>query len=225
MKIEHRLFSISQPASADTVTTGSNPARKLASGFAAALLAAGTALAGSTVAMAATAPPVTQHPAQPLALKTAPHAVAAKAGIHLPVYFEPAADGQRYVVRNAGYAVTLGQGNAELRLKGKSGATAIVDLDLAGANRVAAQPQGKLPGHSSYFYGRNPMAWRSGVPQYAGVHYANVYPGIDVDYRASANQRLESDFTVSAGADPSRIRMKIAGVQSRRIAANGDLLL
>jgi hypothetical protein len=56
-------------------------------------------------------------------------------------------------------------------------------MRLVGAN-AAAQVTGleELPGKSNYFIGNDSTKWRTGIPNYAKVKYANVYPGIDFVY-------------------------------------------
>jgi hypothetical protein len=50
-----------------------------------------------------------------------------------------------------------------------------------------------------------------------------LYPGGDAVYYFSETNELEYDFLVAPGADPGRIRMRLRGMQSLRIAENGDL--
>ena len=57
---------------------------------------------------------------------------------------------------------------------------------------VAAKPRAKitgleeLPGRSNYFIGKDPTNWRTNVPNYAKVKYANVYPGVDLVYHGTS---------------------------------------
>ena len=77
--------------------------------------------------------------------------------------------------------------------------TDVVRMDLAGANR-ATQVAGmdQLPGTANYFIGNDPAKWHSGVPTFAKVKYAGVYPGIDLVYYGN-QQQLEYDFVVAPG--------------------------
>ena len=45
-----------------------------------------------------------------------------------------------------------------------------------------------LPGKSNYIIGNDPSKWHSGIPQFAGVHYASVYPGIDLIFYGNQGQ-------------------------------------
>ncbi len=111
--------------------------------------------------------------------------------------------------------------------------SAVLRMKLAGAN-PSAQVAGvdELPGKSNYFLGNDPAKWRTNVPTYAKVKYAEVYPGIDLVYYGNQRQ-LEYDFVVAPGADPQSIRLSFAvsnpsrdsdGAVPLRIDAQGDLI-
>ena len=68
------------------------------------------------------------------------------------------------------------------------------------------------PGRANYFRGRSAQDWITQVPLYGKVRYADVYPGIDLIFYGKQG-RIEYDFVVAAGADPSRIRLKIDGAE------------
>ena len=80
------------------------------------------------------------------------------------------------------------------------------------------------PGKTNYFIGNDPKNWRTGVKNYSKVHYRAVYPGIDVVYH-SDKRKLEYDFIVSPGANPSTIRLAFEGATRVRIDKKGDLVL
>ena len=82
----------------------------------------------------------------------------------------------------------------------------------------------ELPGKVNYLIGNNPKDWHTGVPLYEEVRSREVYPGIDQVYHGD-QQRLEYDFQVAPGADPRRIRFKIAGADKVAVDENGDLVL
>ncbi len=98
-------------------------------------------------------------------------------------------------------------------------------MKLVGAN-PSPQLTGRdeLPGKSNYFIGNDPAKWRTNVPNYAKVKYADVYPGIDLVYYGNQRQ-LEYDFVVAPGADPRAIRLALDGDEKRRIDGQGDLVL
>ncbi|MGH8010613.1 MAG: hypothetical protein ACREQ3_26775, partial [Candidatus Binatia bacterium] len=54
--------------------------------------------------------------------------------------------------------------------------------------------------------------WRTDIPTYAKVKYQSVYPGIDLVYYGN-QRRLEYDFIVAPGADPTVIRLAVDGLE------------
>lgn len=81
-----------------------------------------------------------------------------------------------------------------------------------------------LPARSSYYLGPRPAAWRTGVRQYGAVSYREVYPGIDLIYRGRG-RRLEYDFVVAPGAEPSRVRLRFDGADKMWIDRDGTLVM
>lgn len=79
-------------------------------------------------------------------------------------------------------------------------------------------------GYSSYFLGNDPSRWRTGVPHFARVRFAEVYAGIDVVYYGN-QRKLEYDFVVKPGGRPEDIRLAWEGVRDIRLDPNGDLVL
>jgi hypothetical protein len=100
---------------------------------------------------------------------------------------------------------------------------AVFSMKLAGANANASvMGLDELPGKSNYFLGGDPRKWRSNVPTYAKVKYANVYPGVDLVYYGNQRQ-LEYDFVIQAGADPGVIRLGFS--DAVRVDKSGDLVV
>lgn len=93
----------------------------------------------------------------------------------------------------------------------------------AGSNRRFESLEG-LPGVSNYFIGNNPAHWHRNIHQYARVKAAEVYPGIDLVYYGNQG-KLEYDFVVKPGADPSAIHFRFEGAQTSRLNGQGDLEL
>jgi hypothetical protein len=111
-----------------------------------------------------------------------------------------------------------------------AGAGAVLQMRLLGANaEVQVSGVNELPGKSNYFLGKDPAKWRTNVPNYARVKYAQVYPGVDLVYYGN-QQRLEFDFVVQPGADPNAVRLNfeatLDGKQAAvRIDEKGDLVV
>ncbi|MCX6625496.1 MAG: SBBP repeat-containing protein [Acidobacteria bacterium] len=85
-------------------------------------------------------------------------------------------------------------------------------------------PFDRQPGLSHYYIGNNPANWRRNVPQYGRVEMRGVYPGIDLSFYGNQG-RIEYDFIVHPGADPSRVEMAYEGADSLGVNARGDLVL
>ncbi|TMI77815.1 MAG: hypothetical protein E6H04_13500 [Bacillati bacterium ANGP1] len=118
-------------------------------------------------------------------------------------------------------------------------AATVVRMGFAGANpapRITGLEA--LPGTANYFIGNNRARWHTSVPLYARVHYADVYPGIDLSFYGAAPeaqagvsgprsgpQHLEYDFVVRPGADPSTIALDFQGAEALDITGQGDLVL
>jgi hypothetical protein len=112
--------------------------------------------------------------------------------------------------------------------------SALLRMKLVGANpnpKIVGTDE--LPGKSNYFIGSDPKKWRTNVPNYAKVKYANVYPGVDLVYYGNQG-KLEYDFVVQPGADPRQVALQIVAPPSSRHAAkmaalrvdrNGDLVV
>jgi hypothetical protein len=102
----------------------------------------------------------------------------------------------------------------------------VLRLQLVGANPYAAvSGVDELPGRVNYIAGQDQTKWHTNIPTYAKVHYESVYPGVDLLYYGNAQRRLEYDFHVAPGADPTAIRLKFEGVDTLEVDAAGDLVL
>ncbi len=181
-----------------------------------------------------------------IAFKRPANAPAAKTGTlsafgQLPLSFEARGDTQ-FIARGPGYSIGLGPDGAALRLQsvgrewpkeklgfasahGANPQSTLVRMKLAGADPAPkAEALEPLPGKVNYFIGADPQAWRADAPTYAKVRYQSVYPGIDLVYYGN-QRRIEYDFIVAPGADPSVIKLSFEGADALRIADNGDLIL
>jgi hypothetical protein len=156
----------------------------------------------------------------------------------LPMIFEPnqgQADSRvKFLAHGAGYSLFLDTTGAVLAmqtahpaLSGQNSPGRSLEslrMTLVGANPSAAiAGSDQLPGKSNYFIGNDPQKWRTGIPQFAGVHYESVYPGIDLVFYGNQG-RLEYDFKVAPGADPSQAELQFDGAAKLELSG-GDLIL
>ncbi len=154
--------------------------------------------------------------------------------VQTPIYFEPnlgqSADPVKFLARGPGYALFLTADEAVLALhppRSGNEPAAVIRTRLEGAARnpePLIEGLEKLPGISNYLLGKDRAQWRTKVPHYRRVRYAEVYPGVDLVYYGNP-QQLEHDFIVAPGADPAQIQLAISGANRVRVNAEGDLIL
>lgn len=152
-------------------------------------------------------------------------------GMARDAYFEPnrgqADPSVAYVARGPGYTVLLRRtGGALYRLSaGAQADAAPFGIELVGqrspAGRAGEQPATSV---TNYYGGRFPDGWHAAIPHYRRVRFDNVFPGIDLTWRARGGD-LEYEFLASPGANPGQIRVRFTGASSISIDAKGDLVL
>jgi hypothetical protein len=101
--------------------------------------------------------------------------------------------------------------------------SAVLRLQWLAANS-APQLTGldRQAGNSHYFIGRDPGQWHLGVTHYAKVHYADLYPGVDLVIYGQ-QQQIAYDLIVAPKADLTRIVLGFQGAQAIEIDPHGDL--
>ena len=144
--------------------------------------------------------------------------------IHAPVFFERN-DGQLdsrvlYVSRGLPYAVYLTRSGVTVVSPARDQKSPTAgrhrdtnfSLSFLGANATASVTGiDELPGKSNYFGGPDPASWRTSVPQFGKVRYANLYPGIDVIFYVRRNQ-LEYDILAAPRANLRAVHFSLEGV-------------
>jgi len=117
-------------------------------------------------------------------------------------------------------------GLRSIRLKSSTDSiTCLIRMTLPGAksNPVATGLE-QNRSRVNYLLGNDPSRWQQAVPSFSKVQYDEVYPGVDVIYYGN-NQRLEYDFVVAPGADPTVIKLNFAGADRVEIDEQGELVL
>jgi hypothetical protein len=147
----------------------------------------------------------------------------AKTYSKLPMSFEKNAgqtrSGVDFIARGSDYSVFLSAGEAVIAVKTHElpdrifdpaakheGRLSTIEMTLVGSSPARAIAQDQLPGKANYFLGHDPTKWRRDLPTFAKVRYPNVYQGIDIVYYGNQG-RLEYDFVIAPGADPSAITL------------------
>lgn len=124
--------------------------------------------------------------------------------------------------RNSGGRARLGADVAQLNPAARGAAIA---MTLAGAKATPAIVAEDLQAvTSNYFRGADPSQWRTGVPHFTRVRYADVYPGVDLLF-FNDRGRLRYDFVVQPGSDPAAIALRFEGMRELALGENGDLLI
>jgi uncharacterized protein (TIGR03437 family) len=148
----------------------------------------------------------------------------------LPFRFE-ANQGQadpsiRFIARGQGYNLSLTATGSALSLFDREHRrSAIVRTRIAGGNRnPVLEPLDHQLTQTNYIRGNDPAKWLRDVPSWSRVKYAQVYPGIDLVFYGSG-KRLEYDFNVSPGADPSAIELEFSGARQIQVDRSGDLAI
>jgi hypothetical protein len=122
--------------------------------------------------------------------------------------------------------------NASSRKRGRSRkATASASATTLRMRIIGANEESKLkgidelPGKTNYFIGGDRDRWQTGVPNYGGVRYEAIYPGVDLVFHGSDQRQLEYDFVIAPGTDPAVIELGFKGQRRLTLDDAGDLLL
>jgi len=136
----------------------------------------------------------------------------------LPIRFEPSGHNGDFDARGLGYRMSVSATGGQVDL----GAGTSIGFRIQDGNAGASvRPEKKQPGVTTYFLGSER---RTSVPGYGRVTYGDVLPGIDISYYG-ANGRIEFDFFVQPGADPSSIAVHYSGQKHLNLDAEGNLVI
>ncbi len=99
----------------------------------------------------------------------------------------------------------------------------VVRMDFIGADTAAIRGFNKQAGIVNYFIGNDPAEWRTHIATYGGVHYDNLYPGIDLRFEGTYGS-LKGTYTVMPFANPSLIRWQYTNAEQVTLdPESGDL--
>lgn len=102
---------------------------------------------------------------------------------------------------------------------------AVLSMRLVGANATAeVTGLDQLPGITNYLAGNDPAAWHTNIPTFSRVRYEEVYPGVNVVYYGN-QRKLEYDFIVAPGFDPSVINMSFGGADELGLDGQVNLVV
>ncbi|WP_299755008.1 SBBP repeat-containing protein [uncultured Chloroflexus sp.] len=94
---------------------------------------------------------------------------------------------------------------------------AAVKISFLSANLPSRiEPFGRLPTSINYFIGNDPTLWRTNVPVYAGIHYRNLYPGMDLEISGASGRwtwRLICANTPCPATTLAQVRLRVEGAE------------
>lgn len=112
----------------------------------------------------------------------------------------------------------------ETSIQYKSPTECLIKHEFVGGNKVQPEGRQRLGHYNNYFYGSDPVLWRSHAPNYREVFYKDIYPGIDLRYY-NPGGGLKYDLIVNPGADFEQIRMRYSGIDRLSVDEKGDLII
>jgi Beta-propeller repeat len=146
----------------------------------------------------------------------------------------------RYLAHTDDFAVFLTESDAVLRLSpplakinaknrskhpARKQAFGVLRLRPIDANlRTAMSGEDRMRARVNYFIGGDPSRWHTDIPTFAKVNVHELWPGIDQTWYGT-DGRLESDFVLKPGANPSTIKLALEGAQNARVDRAGNLIV
>jgi len=99
----------------------------------------------------------------------------------------------------------------------------VLRLKMIGASpKSQVSGQDELPGKVNYLTSADQDKWRTSIPTYLKVNYAEIYPGVDLVYYGNRTE-LEYDFIVAPGANLKAIKFELDGADRISIDKSGNL--
>ena len=95
---------------------------------------------------------------------------------------------------------------------------------IVNANKNEIKGENKAITKINYFKGNDRSKWRTNVSSFEYVNLGEIYGGIELKLKSIGNN-VEKLFYVKPGADPDKIKIKIAGVKNINVNKDGQLEL
>ena len=114
----------------------------------------------------------------------------------------------KFLETGVGVAVPRVLGSGKETFKGQN---EFCPTEKIKAEAKNVEPSNELPWHNNYFLGNDSTKWAPNCRNYTNIVYRDVWEGIDIEWYEE-NGKLEFDFVVQPGADPSQIRMSCEGL-------------
>ena len=168
-----------------------------------------------------------------LAAGSAPNAAAVKSGLMAqPLGFVQnkgqAPASSRFLVSGPSASMALRDDGIQLGLPARraDGRRTMDPISLRFLNADAhASLEGQQPQatRTNIFKGSDRSKWLENIPTFAQARYQGIYPGTNLLCYGTEG-KLEYDWILSPGADPSRIKVAMDGVRALKVDANGNLV-
>lgn len=146
----------------------------------------------------------------------------------LPTVFEPnvgqVPQGYDFVVRRPELSAAFALDFADLSLRSSSVRSSHLQLRFIDGKSAAIRGEKQLSSKTNYLIGNVPEQWHTGVSNYGRIRYPHLYPGVDLLFYGNG-RKLEHDFVVAPGGNPSHIRLKVKGQTRISLQENGDLVM
>jgi hypothetical protein len=98
----------------------------------------------------------------------------------------------------------------------------ILKQTFVDSNDVIPVGTKQLGWFNNYFYGNDPLDWRTGVSNYNEIYYENLFDGIDLRYYSN-EKGLKYDFIVHPGGNIDKIRIRYEGAVGLEVDLGGNL--
>jgi hypothetical protein len=124
----------------------------------------------------------------------------------------------RFIGNGPGFKAWFDDGGVSLQQ-----GDAFTSIHFEGAGRdpriTATDPLGAT---ANYLRGSNPEHWQRNLPLFGEIHYAGIWDGIEIRFRAEES-RTKAEYIVGPGASVDEIRLRFEGTP--RIEADGALVV
>ncbi len=100
----------------------------------------------------------------------------------------------------------------------------VVKIAFLGASHAILQALHPAAGQFHYFTGNDPSNWRTHIPSYEQLRYANLWGGVDLTL-AGEKEGLKFLWSLSHPSRVSSIRIRYEGAEEIRIKEDGSLVI
>src|ERR1035438_575143 len=82
------------------------------------------------------------------------------------------------------------------------------DPESAGVTRhIEISADNSIGARANYLYGRDPSRWQTDLPLFGSIHYAGIWPGVELTYKVE-HGNLKAEYLVAPGAKVEPILLR-----------------